>query len=186
MKHNLIKMQHEDRRITDKKILEEILNIHKVVRLAFVDEPYPYIVPMNYGYTWENGQLIMYFHMAPGGYREKLIKKNPHVAINISSFIDRFGYQRVKNKDHDYRSINIFGTAKIITVEQENLFLEGLNAMNTHQRGLPPLKQIAPKWKDTLRVLQITAEEITGKAQYHLDTIEDVIMVENKLKGENV
>ena len=60
-------MRKADREITDKKELIEVINKCSVCRLAFHDEPYPYIVPLSFGYSYEKEQLTLYFHCANEG-----------------------------------------------------------------------------------------------------------------------
>ena len=43
--------------------------------MAFFDEPYPYIVPVNYGFEWKD-TLIFYLHTAPDGHKNQLLRKS--------------------------------------------------------------------------------------------------------------
>ena len=52
------------------------------MRIGFNDEDVPYIVPVNFGYTFDD-KLILYFHSAKEGKKIELIKKDPHVFIEI-------------------------------------------------------------------------------------------------------
>ena len=72
--HTNLKMHREKVRVSDKKMLCAILDMQETCCVALHDEPYPYIVPMNFGYEWED-QLIFYFHMAIEGHRIEQIKK---------------------------------------------------------------------------------------------------------------
>lgn len=172
--HEEYPAKHPERRLIEKTLIEGILDLNKVGIIALHDEPYPYIVPMNYGYEWQD-ELILYFHTGPGGLREELISRNPNVAVNIHCFLDRFGFQRVGNKDHDYRSVNVFGKAEILTMKNSpDEFLKGMNAILKRQRSIPGMKRMPEKYENTLRILKVTAKEITAKAQYPLHKIEDV------------
>lgn len=173
-------MYHEDRRITDRKIIEAILSANNVARIALHDEPYPYIVAMNYGFEWTD-ELVFYFHMAVRGHRINLIQKNPHVSMNISSFLDRVGYKPYRNEGHDYRSVNIFGCAEIISpVDNPDEFLHGFSFL-LKNNARPKLTKITEDMKKRLFILKITADHITAKAQYPLTNIEDAEMPENTL-----
>jgi len=50
-------MRRKDREIAEKSELIKVINECKVCRIAMQDEAGPYIVPMNFGYTYENNQL---------------------------------------------------------------------------------------------------------------------------------
>ena len=70
----------------------------------------PYVVPLNFGYDWED-KLVFYFHCAHEGYKLDLLHKNPHVCVNASSFISYAGAS-VKGHLHDYRSVTARGVAE--------------------------------------------------------------------------
>lgn len=75
-------MHFEQERIKDKRFMKQILKNCSEATMAFFDEPYPYIVPMNYGFEWKD-TLIFYLHTAPDGHKNQLLRKNNKVALNI-------------------------------------------------------------------------------------------------------
>lgn len=176
--HQTLKMHREKVRIMDQEIQEEIIRRGHVATVCFQDEPYPYAVPMNYGYEWKE-QLVFYFHMAKVGHRIDLIKKDNHVMLNIHEFLDRYGYKPYQKETHDYRSINVFGTAEIITTDNESEYLKGFSLLQAHQSNRPPIKRITQEMKDRLYVLKITADYVVAKSQYPIHSVEEVEMPEN-------
>lgn len=88
--HRKLQMNHEDRRITEPEYIRVILDKNNVCTVAMQDEPYPYVVPMNYGYVWEE-ELVLYMHMADRGHRLDQLGRDPHVTCNVHLFLDRFG-----------------------------------------------------------------------------------------------
>ena len=64
-------MRLKKREVTDKKVLEEILEECDVVRIGAVDEEGMFIVPVNFGYDFDTGEettrLVLYFHGAAEG-----------------------------------------------------------------------------------------------------------------------
>ena len=175
--HEKIIMHKEARRISDKEMLCAVLDLSRYCVVALHDEPYPYVVPMNFGYVWEE-KLVVYFHMAIEGHRIELIKKNPNVSINVCSFLDRRGFAPFRKENHDYRSVSIFGKAEIILPDNEEEFLKGMSALNVHN-DRPPATEMIPIFKNRLFVLKVTADIVTGKAQYPISTLEEVAMPEN-------
>ena len=175
--HKNLTMYHEDRRIKDPTIIHSILGMSEVCTVAIHDEPWPYIVPMNYGYEWdEDGKLIIWLHMAVRGHRIDLISQDPHVAVNVNVFMDRVGHKAYRNESHDYRSVSVFGKAEIIMPDREEEDLHGLECLckNTGRyRG--PLK-MTDDWRNRLRILKVTADEVTAKAQYPISTEEEAAM----------
>ena len=53
-------MRRKDREITDRKEIIGIVNDAKVMRIAFFDEEYPYVLPFNFGYEEKDGRLYFY------------------------------------------------------------------------------------------------------------------------------
>ena len=60
-------MTKRERQVTDPDQIKHILDTGKVLHLGLAVDNEPYVVPMNYGYTMENGKLIMYLHSATRG-----------------------------------------------------------------------------------------------------------------------
>lgn len=170
--HRQIRMSHEDRRITEPEHIKAILEKNSVCVVAMQDEPYPYLVPMNYGYVWEE-ELVLYMHMMNRGHRLELLRKNPYVSCNIHLFLDRFGKKRYRNEGHDYRSVTVFGRAEVITKEEPEEFLKGLNALCRNTKHT--LLQRAPQ-NDNLLVMRVTAETVTAKAQYPVRDLAEIEM----------
>ena len=57
-------MRRRDREVTELNEIIHILDSGKVLHLGLVDQGKPYIVPMNYGYAFEDGKLVFYVHSA--------------------------------------------------------------------------------------------------------------------------
>ena len=75
-------MRRKDREITDKKVIFEFINNEQILRIAFCDESDIYIVPVNYGYIYDE-QYTFYFHGAKAGRKYELAKGNPVVGFEI-------------------------------------------------------------------------------------------------------
>jgi len=76
-------MRKKDREITD---IKEIINIIKkcqVCRIGIFDDEYPYIIPLNFGYSYKNEKLSLYFHSAVEGKKLDLIEKNNKAAFEM-------------------------------------------------------------------------------------------------------
>lgn len=179
--HNTLQMQHADRRLEGREFLEPVLSMSEYCTVALHDDPYPYIVPMNMGYEWDETGLRLYLHMAAKGHRIDLIKRDPHVCVNVCTFLDRCGYRQYRNEGHDYRSITVFGTARILEPKDEEEFLHGLNVLAV-QHGRAPVKKVVPDFERRLRILEVTAEQITGKAQYPISDTKDLPIPPNMEK----
>ena len=60
-------MRRKDREVTDIEKIKEILDACKVSRIGLMDQGKVYIVPMNHGYSLEDGRLVLYYHGAREG-----------------------------------------------------------------------------------------------------------------------
>ena len=76
-------MTKRERQITDEKQILQILDTGKVLHLGLAVDNEPYVVPMNYGYTHEDGKLVMYLHSAHRGKKLDMIRANPKVFFSI-------------------------------------------------------------------------------------------------------
>lgn len=171
--HKTLVMHREEVRVSEKELLKGILDLTSVCCVGFQDEPFPYIVPMNYGYVWED-KLTFYFHMAKEGHRLELLKRDPHVCVNVPVFLDRVGKKSYRNETHDYRSVTAFGTAEILDpAEQEEEYRYGFSLLCTHT-GRPPIRKITAEMYRRLYILKITAEVVTGKAQYPIHSADEI------------
>ena len=76
-------MRRSDREITDFQELITVMRGCDVCRLALHDEPYPYILPLNFGLEADGETVRLYFHGANTGTKYDLIAKNPNVAFEM-------------------------------------------------------------------------------------------------------
>ena len=88
-------MRRADREITDFDELIAVMRGCDVCRLALHDEPYPYILPLNFGLEADGGTVRLYFHGADTGTKYDLIARNP----NASFEMDR-GHELILDDEH--------------------------------------------------------------------------------------
>ena len=74
-------MRRADREITDFDELIAVMRGCDVCRLALHDEPYPYILPLNFGLEADGGTVRLYFHGADTGTKYDLIARNPNASF---------------------------------------------------------------------------------------------------------
>lgn len=120
------------------------------------DEGYPYAVPVSYAY--HDGKL--FFHSAVEGHKLDGILRNDKVTFCV---IDRDEVIQKTFTTH-YRSVIVFGRARILTDDHEKRFALQLLA----EKYSPDFLADAPReidgaWKRVCSV-EITIEHMTGKA----------------------
>ena len=76
-------MRRQEKAISDWTGRKLILDACKVCRIAMVDKGIPYVVPMNFGYTFNEGQLTLYFHSALEGRKIDAMRHTSHVAFEM-------------------------------------------------------------------------------------------------------
>ena len=119
-------MRRKDREITDKKVISEFINNEQILRIAFYDEGDIYIVPVNYGYTYDE-QYTFYFHGAKAGRKYELTKGNPVVGFEIDG-----NYSLVEGEDAcDFSASfqSVVGTGDLSLVDDSKEKVKGLNTI---------------------------------------------------------
>lgn len=159
-------MRRKDRELTDMAEIFEIVKRETVCTVAFYDEPFPYLIPLNYGARVEEGKLVLYFHGAARGTKFELLKKNPRVSFSI------FGRNKIKlvreyacKSSTSFESVCGSGNVKIIGEPEKKR--EGLAVIMNHI-GAPggvsyDEADFSEQETQAVTVWKITADTVTGK-----------------------
>ena len=107
-------MTKRERQVTDEQQILKILDDGKVLHLGLAVDNEPYVVPMNYGYTHENGQLVLYLHSALQGKKLDMIRANPRVFFEIDTDLVPFEGEKPCQYGLAYSSVMGRGTARIV------------------------------------------------------------------------
>ncbi|MDD6038282.1 MAG: pyridoxamine 5'-phosphate oxidase family protein [bacterium] len=83
-------MTRREHEITDIDQIIHILDTCKIVHLAFIDEDKPYLIPMNFGYSLEDGALTLYVHGATESYKLDVIRRNPLTGFEMECDLEPF------------------------------------------------------------------------------------------------
>ena len=112
-------MTKRERQVTDLRQIREILDKGKVLHLGLSVNDEPYVVPMNYGYSMEEGRLTLYLHSAVQGKKLDMIRENPRVFFSIDC--DRMPFDGDKPCQYGlvYSSVMGRGTAAILEDVEE-------------------------------------------------------------------
>ncbi|WP_200814432.1 pyridoxamine 5'-phosphate oxidase family protein [Parabacteroides sp. Marseille-P3160] len=110
-------MRRKEREITDRKEIDEIIHIGKVMHLAFSDNNLPFLVPVFYAYDGTS----LYFHSAKAGTKIEIMKKNDNVCFEIS--IDNGIVENDMACDFEakHRTVIGFGKAEFIEAEEDKI-----------------------------------------------------------------
>ena len=112
-------MTKRERQITDPKQIEAILDASKVLHLGLAVDNEPYVVPLNYGYTMEDGKLVIYLHGAQRGKKLDMLRRTPRVFFEMDC--DRVPFDGVMPCQYGlvYSSIMGRGLAHIVEDVEE-------------------------------------------------------------------
>jgi nitroimidazol reductase NimA-like FMN-containing flavoprotein (pyridoxamine 5'-phosphate oxidase superfamily) len=152
-------MRRKDREITDFYEITDVMKKCSVCRVAFFDEAYPYIVPLNFGFEADSGRFTLYLHCANEGKKLDLLKRNNKVAFEMDC-PDKF-YDGEKACYSTMTFESVCGNGTLETVGDED--------------KIPVLKLLMRQYSDkkdfdfdafevkAVTVLRLTVNEITGK-----------------------
>ncbi|MBQ8763396.1 MAG: pyridoxamine 5'-phosphate oxidase family protein [Clostridia bacterium] len=153
-------MTRREREVTDINKIIEILDKSKVVHVGMVDGDEPYVVPMNYGYVFENGKLIIYLHGARRGRKLDVMRANPKVFFEMECDIVPFEGDIACRYGITYSSVMGRGIAEIIDEDAEEK-KKALSVLMKTQTGRD--FEFEDKMVAFVSVIKITASEFTAK-----------------------
>ena len=112
-------MTKRERQITDENQIKAILDTAGVLHLGLSVNDEPYVVPMNYSYTMENGKLVLYLHSALRGKKLDMLRANPRVFFEMDC--DRVPFEGKLPCQYGlaYSSVMGRGTARIVEDVEE-------------------------------------------------------------------
>ena len=122
-----------EREMTDPGEILNILDKAKVLHLAMVDGDEPYLVPMNYGYTMEDGKLTLYLHGAVKGRKIDVLRVNPKVFFSMECDVESFEGPVACRYGITYASLMGAGQAEILADPEEKK--AGLSILMKTQTG---------------------------------------------------
>ena len=122
-------MRRKDREITDLRRIAEILQAAQTASVAFGGEG-PYVIPMNYGFAFEDGRFTLYMHGAQEGEKIDRIKADPRAAFTV--YVNNRVYGE-GDEGSNYTSSfdSVCGSGKICFLDDEEK-KHGLAAVMAH------------------------------------------------------
>ncbi len=154
-------MRRKDKEIIDINEKLEIIAKCKICRLGLSDNNYPYIVPLNYGFSHDDGKLTLYFHSAAEGKKVDIIKKNNNVCFEIDC--DTKLIERENPCDYGYEFKSIIGFGKIIILNLKDEKINGLNYLMKQQTGKNIKYDFNENELNNILVFKMSVDEFTGK-----------------------
>ncbi|MEN8201841.1 MAG: pyridoxamine 5'-phosphate oxidase family protein [Bacteroidota bacterium] len=159
-------MRKKNQEIKDKQVLEEILSHAVIIRIAMVDRGEPYLLPFNYGYR----SNCIYIHSAQKGKKIDVLSRNPRVCFEVEQQADLVKGPLACDWSTLYRSVIGYGTIEIISDYAQKQ--EGLEIIMS-QHGAPELIEFKEKNVDSIVILKLTIDSMTGKQSSNWDRMMD-------------
>lgn len=128
--HGMTKREYQ---ITDPGEIQHILDTAKVLRLGIAVDNEPHIVPLNYGYTMNEGKLTFYMHSAVKGNKLELLRKNPSVCFELDCDLKPFEGKVACQYGLAYHAIS--GRGKAVLIEDVEEKMEGMSILMKTQTG---------------------------------------------------
>lgn len=112
-------MRRQDRKITDPAMICAVLDKCRTLHLGLVEDGRAYIVPLNYGWTEENGRYILYAHSAAEGRKIDLIRGGADVGFEMETGVEYFDADTACGWGNRYESIIGEGRATLLETPEE-------------------------------------------------------------------
>jgi nitroimidazol reductase NimA-like FMN-containing flavoprotein (pyridoxamine 5'-phosphate oxidase superfamily) len=154
-------MRRKDREVRDPDVIRHILRQAKILHLGLNDSPFPYVVPMHYGYEFDGDVINIYLHCAREGKKLDLIRQDPSVCVTIETDVQLIESGQACNYGSAYASLMIFGTAQITEDIEEKK--KGLALLMENQTG--KAFTFDDRSASSVTVIRITSKSFTAKSR---------------------
>jgi nitroimidazol reductase NimA-like FMN-containing flavoprotein (pyridoxamine 5'-phosphate oxidase superfamily) len=128
--HGMTKREFQ---ITDEQQIRHILDTAKVLRLGLAVDGEPYVVPMNYGYTLEEGKLTFFLHSAVRGKKLDMIRENPRAFVELDC--DRVPFEGKVACQYGMSYFSVMGRGRAVLVEDAQEKMEAMSILMKTQTG---------------------------------------------------
>lgn len=123
-------MRRQDRSVINPIEVKNILDVCKICRIAYQDAEGLTIVPLNFGYVYDE-QLTLYFHGAKAGRKFDAFQKPQSVAFEMDG-----AHHLIEGEeacDYSYRFVSIIGNGTISIVEDVSEKIIALKHLMHHE-----------------------------------------------------
>jgi len=148
-------MRRNDKEITDRDVIDSIINGSTFCRLALSEENQPYIVPLSFGYDGN----ALYFHSFPEGKKIGILRKNSNVCFEFDSDGEPIPSDGACSWTVRYKSVIGYGKARLIEdIDSKIKALEIIMSHYSEQSFVYPEKVVKK-----IVVIKVDIETVTGK-----------------------
>jgi len=162
-------MRKKEGLVTSREEITTILDRCERCRLGFSEDGIPYVIPMNYGYTFDNDVLTLFFHGASEGRKIDIISKNPLVCFEVDCEYRLNPDDSPERHAVKWESIVGTGTIEYVTDFNEKRMILG-NMMRKFRR-YNPLYRPTPLTDDRVihvTIFKLALDEFQAKRVQHI------------------
>lgn len=123
-------MRRADREVRDVQEILSIIDKCDSCNLGLSQDGMPYVVPLSFGYRYENGKPVMYFHGAKEGKKYDIIKQNSNACFSMDCSHRLVLTENATSATMKYESV--MGTGKIEFLTDKEEKRAGLSAIMQH------------------------------------------------------
>ena len=145
--------------VTDPEQIRHILDSGKVLHLGLAVDNEPYVVPMNYGHTFEEGKLTLYLHSALRGKKLDMMRANPNVFFEIDC--DHMPFEGTLPCQYGMVYSSLMGRGTATLVEDPEAKMQAMSILMKTQTGRD--FTFNERLVSIVAVIRIDAEEYTAK-----------------------
>lgn len=152
-------MRRHDRELTEKRDLLAILEEADVCRIAVNTAAAPYIIPLNFGFTWDD-RLTLYFHSAAEGRKIDLLRIDNRVGFEIDTAHELVRSEKACEWSMKFKSV--VGIGRIYFLTDENERVTALHAI-LQKYGFNGRGMFAQETLKRMAIYKLEAEEVSAK-----------------------
>lgn len=153
-----MEMRRKDREIKDLNQIFDILNRCDTINLGLNGGIAPYVIPMTFACSLENGQITVYFHSAPDGRKWEILNCDPNVCVEAHLY-----YKTVKEGNGitaKYESVIGTGVAEKVEDNKDKVSAFKLMLEHYKQSGFPAE---SCKGLPNCTVFKVVLTDVSGK-----------------------
>lgn len=152
-------MRRKEREVSNKEEIIEIMKKCDVCRIAFFDQDYPYILPLNFGIAKNENEIELYFHCANVGKKLSLIQANPNVGFEMDCSHNLITGEKACDYTMEYESVCGDGIIELLEEDQK------INALTTlmKQYSAEHSFEFNENHLKAVTVFKLKVHHITGK-----------------------
>jgi len=154
-------MRRKDREITDLNEKLAVLKQCKVCRLGLSLHDEPYIIPLNFGYSFADNVLTLYFHSAADGKKIDVLRANPMACFEVDT-----DHELVESDiacGYTFRYASLIGSGRVTFITDTEEKRNALNALMRHQTGEDRVFSFRDEEIARVLAYKLTVSEFSGK-----------------------